>query len=78
MHFFRGVPGDGLFVRADIGVANLASRMKEVQGLGVQLGCGYGVPLSDEMRILLQTGYVYRRMGGGDYATWSMTVGCLF
>lgn len=80
VHFFGEIPGDGLFLRADLGFAMLSEKMGGIHhsGVGFLLGGGFGFPVSIEARILVQTGYVFRHLGSGNSGTWSLTAGCLF
>jgi len=82
MHFFGEVPGDGIFVRADLGFAAMViSELggKTRSGMGFLIGGGYGIPLSDEIRLLLQTNYSYRGLGPSEsYRSLGVSVGALF
>jgi hypothetical protein len=83
MHFFGEVPGDGVFVRGDAGLATLSQKVAttvtlEKRGIGFLLGAGYGIPVSEETRILLHGGYAYRRMQEESYDTFSISAGVLF
>jgi hypothetical protein len=83
MHFFGEVPGDGVFLRGDAGYAVLSQIMpgwnpEDKNGIGFHAGAGYGIPVSDETRILLHGGYTYRAISGDGYDTFSMNVGVLF
>ena len=80
MHFFGEVPGDGFFVRLDGGyAAALSSFFVEAKsGVGFLAGAGYGIPVSDETRILLHAGFSYRGVGGESHNTISVTIGGLF
>ena len=58
MHFFGREPGDGWFLRGDIGTLRLrlsASRdisLADNNGSGYVVGIGYGIPVSPESRII--------------------------
>jgi hypothetical protein len=74
MHSFGEVPGDGVLLRADVGLAFSSVGSGDVSqgggaGMGLLLGAGYGVPVSDETRLLFLAGYSYKslkevRIGG--------------
>lgn len=81
MHFLGEVVGDGFFVRGDAGFSSCVSKklfIESKDGIGLIVGGGYGIPLSDETRVLIQAGYSYRHMGGGNYSTFNVSVGGLF
>lgn len=59
-HFFTGNIGDGFFARGDIGLAsvsynvrsnNVSTTSDSYNGLGLRLGLGYSILLSDETRL---------------------------
>jgi hypothetical protein len=83
MHFFGDVPGDGIFLRGDAGYAVLSQSMpgwhpEDKNGIGFHAGAGYGIPVSDETRILLQGGFTYRAISDEGYETFGINVGVLF
>ncbi len=77
MHFFGEIPGDGPFLRGELGLASISSQLVDGHGMGAQLSGGYGIAISDETRLLLQTGYAYRHLDTGNCSTWSLTIGFL-
>lgn len=85
MHFFGDVPGDGPFIRTDAGFAAMimTGSINARSGLGLLLGGGYGIPVSDETRILLQISYAYRNLArehdpSETYHALSISIGGLF
>jgi hypothetical protein len=93
MHFWGEVPGDGVFLRADAGVAGISRSGNFVAsstsfGVGFLAGAGYGLPVSDETRLLFQASYSYKsaseiRIGSPEgeakaYQSFSLTVGVLW
>ncbi len=77
MHFFGEIPGDGPYLRGELGIAALASELDTESGFGLQVSGGYGIVLSVETRILVQAGFAYRRLDSGDATTWTITIGWL-
>ena len=84
MQFFGKEPGDGFFVRGDLGGGRAAVTLNSSlaatseYGLGVGAGIGYGFPVSDETRLLLQGNYMYRRIEGNDYGSLGITLNGFF
>lgn len=77
MHFFGEIPGDGPFLRGELGPAAMVSDLASEGGFGAQVSVGYGIPLSVETRILVQTGYAFRHLDSGNCNTWNITIGLL-
>ena len=84
MHTFGPEPGDGLFVRADVGLAWLAITSSEGdgessdKGAGVLLGGGYGFAVSEGTRLLLNLNYSLRRVEEENYGMVGISLGGLF
>jgi len=63
MHFFGSEPGDGFFIRGDVGSSSLSVSLDgynygaSESGLGLLGGIGYGIKMSEETRILLGVSY---------------------
>ncbi|MCJ8314968.1 MAG: hypothetical protein HRU38_22990 [Saccharospirillaceae bacterium] len=63
MRFFGSEPGDGFFVRGDVGSTSLSisqdgySVATTESGLGLLAGIGYGIKMSEGTRILLSTSF---------------------
>jgi hypothetical protein len=67
-HYFMGNIGDGLFARADVGLASVKETDKLVgvktesdtmSGFGARVGLGYSILLSNETRLPLTVQYQY-------------------
>lgn len=84
MHFLTNRIGQGLFVRGDIGPTRFALDVEGEDtettdwGLGGLLGAGYGIPVSEGTRILLNVNYAFRRVEGENVNTLGITLGGLF
>jgi Autotransporter beta-domain len=81
--------GSGFFLRADAGPARGVATVKSTGsilgtssvsgwGWGLLAGGGYGIPISDETRILLQANYARRFVEGESYSSLAFTLGFLF
>jgi len=84
MHFFGREPGAGFFIRADLGFTEYQVSSSEAvsydsgAGYGGLVGGGYGIPVGEGARILLNVNYALRHAGGDNISTVGMSVGCLF
>ncbi len=84
MNFFQAEIGEGVFVRADAGMARGVIIDSENNsstsdwGFGVLGGVGYGIPISSETRILLGMDYALKKIEGDNYTTLSFTIGGLW
>lgn len=84
MHFFGREPGDGLFVRGDIGVAKLllsdsfGTNLTSDSGSGFVIGIGYGIPVSAESRLILSVTSANRSVEGDDYKAIAFNIGGLW
>lgn len=86
LNFFGNEPGDGFFLRGDLGIAQSAigtsSKIgvneKSEFGMGAILGFGYGVPVSAGTRILFNFNYSYKAIEDENYKITQVSVGGLF
>lgn len=86
MKFFGRETGDGLFLRGDIGVAE-ASFTEDVLfggtytldgGMGTLIGVGYGVPVSEESRILFSINIHNNDIENENWSAVSFNIGGLW
>ncbi len=87
MKFFGKEIGDGLFLRGDLGLAK-ASISTDVgggtltatsdTGLGFLLGVGYGIPVSEESRVLLSINFSNKDIEGDNWSAVTFNVGGLW
>ena len=86
-HFLNDQIGKGLFLRGDAGPARFVidvgaggSSISEQSdwGFGVLVGGGYGIPVSDGTRIILNVNYGFRRVQGEGVGVLAISVGGLF
>lgn len=84
MQFFGTEPGAGFFARADLGTAwfNVSNSEDDSEnsdlGYGVLLGGGYGIPVTEGTRILLNVNYTLRHAEGDNVNSFGISVGGLF
>lgn len=84
MHFFGREPGAGFFVRADLGMAWFSVSNSEDDsensdiGYGGLIGGGYGFPVTEGTRILLNINYAIRHAEGDNVSSLGISVGGLF
>ena len=87
MRFLTNRIGQGPFVRADVGFARHAGDVKTTGselsttsdwGTGLLLGAGYGIPVTEGTRILLNGSYAIKRVEGDVTETVRISVGGLF
>lgn len=87
MKFFGKEIGDGFFVRGDLGFAravlNVDSSIGSFNsesdtGTGLLLGVGYGIPVSEESRVLLSFNVSSRKIGSDSYSAVSFNIGGLW
>lgn len=84
IYFNSSVIGKGLFYRGDIGVAkSLEFKLGEndekgFSGVGGLLGVGYGIPVSDESRIMLGLNYSFKYISNAPTQSISFTLGGLW
>jgi len=87
MKFFGQNVGDGIFLRSDVGLAKFDATVKgngvtatgsSDTGIGLLIGGGYAVPVSDGARVLFNLNYAYRKVKSDKVGTTALTVGILF
>ncbi len=84
MWFLGPEPGVGFFVRADLGLAwlSLSDSTGYAEdsdtGYGALLGVGYGIPVTEGTRILLNVNWAMKHAGGDDVRSLGLSVGGLF
>lgn len=84
MRFYGDEPGDGFFLRGDAGLAKLKietelrSPIKDDTGFGLLVGAGYGIPVSDESRLLISITYSYNEIGGHSYKAAALRISGLW
>jgi len=83
MTFFGREIGDGLYLRAEVGMAaiTVTDRFDIVTsetGYGYLLGVGYGIPVSEESRILLNMNFSDKQVGGDSWRSVTFNVGGLW
>ena len=84
MHFFGREPGAGFFIRADLGMAvfSVSSSGDDSEnsdiGYGGLIGGGYGIPVSEGTRILININYAYKHAAGDTVGSLGISVGGLF
>ncbi|MDH5613318.1 MAG: porin family protein [Gammaproteobacteria bacterium] len=87
MKFYGRETGDGLFLRGDLGFAK-ASITADTPigtitstsdtGRGFLIGIGYGIPVSEESRLLLSFNISNKKIEGDDLSTVSFNIGGLW
>ena len=84
LHSFGTEPGDGFMLRGDLGFArvaldtNMGFTVTSNYGLGLGAGAGWGLPVSDETRLLFMINYMYRHVEGENYGSTSFSVIAMF
>ena len=87
MKFFGKEIGDGLFLRGDLGLAKASISTDTAYGtltstsdtgLGFLLGVGYGIPVSEESRVLLSINFSNKDIEGDNWAVVTFNVGGLW
>ena len=82
MRFLTHQIGQGLFVRADVGLARTVLYVDEEKGSdwgpGFLLGGGYGIPVTSSMRLLANANVSLRRIEGDQYTTVGIMLNGLF
>ena len=87
MYFTGSEPGEGFFVRGDVGAARLVRTLTisgvsasgaTPWGTGFYLGAGYGIPISNETRILINAGYTLKRINGMNLSTGTFEISGLW
>ena len=87
MKFFGKEIGDGLFLRGDVGFAKAAINTDTVfgsygsssdTGMGFLLGVGYGIPVSEESRVLLSLNVSNKDIDGENWSAVTFNIGGLW
>ncbi len=87
MKFFGKETGDGLFVRGDLGFAEADITTDTAlgtltatsdTGLGFLLGVGYGIPVSEDSRVLLSINISSKDIEGDNWSAVTFNVGGLW
>ncbi len=87
MKFFGKETGDGLFLRGDLGFAESSISADTLvgsltatsdTGLGLLLGIGYGVPVSEESRVLLSVNVSNKDIEGDNWSAVTFNIGGLW
>ena len=87
MKFFGKETGDGLFVRGDLGFAEADITTDTAvgtltatsdTGLGFLLGVGYGIPVSEQSRVLLSINVSNKDIEGDNWSAVTFNVGGLW
>ncbi len=87
MKFFGKETGDGLFLRGDLGFAKAvittdvgAGTLSATSdtGLGMLVGVGYGIPVSEESRVLLSINFSNKDIEGDNWSAVTFNVGGLW
>jgi len=86
-YFLSRYIGKGWFLRSDLGISrySLDAKGSETRvtvvpkwGYGLLIGGGYGLPLSNETRILINLNFAYRKAGKASISTSTLSLGLLF
>jgi hypothetical protein len=84
LSFYGKEPGDGFFLRSDLGRAwgstdsSFGSSSESESGWGGTFGIGFGFPTSEETRILLNLNHGYRSIEDESFNVTNVSVGGLF
>ena len=84
MHFFEHNIGQGFFARGDLGIAkmNLTSSEGDNEssdsGWGFLIGGGYGFPITEGTRLMLNGNYSYKKVESEVYGKVSVNLGFMF
>jgi len=84
MRFFGREPGDGFFVRGDVGFAtglveySDGSSAESDDGFGLLFGIGYGIKVNEGMRVLLNFSHAERDLDDESWGATSLSAGLLF
>lgn len=87
MNFFGTEPGDGFFIRGDLGATRLSITFNTIafsgednsdHGLGASLGLGYGFPVTAGSRVLLNVLYNHSIIEEETFTNIQISVGGLF
>ena len=87
MKFFGKEIGDGIFLRGDVGFAKASITTDTIfgtygstsdTGLGFLLGVGYGIPVSEESRVLLSLNVSNKDIDGENWSAVTFNIGGLW
>tara|TARA_B100000579_G_C22747652_1_gene812384 strand:+ start:399 stop:1001 length:603 start_codon:yes stop_codon:yes gene_type:complete len=84
MRFFGSEPGDGFFLRGDVGVASglaetsFGAAEESEQGFGLLFGIGYGFKINEGLRALLNFSHAERNIDDESSGATSLSAGLLF
>lgn len=84
MHFFGKEIGDGFFVRGDLGFSKAvvstsnSNPVGSDTGNGILLGIGYGIPVSEESRVLISLTASTNTIEGHEYNSTAIRIGGLW
>lgn len=87
MKFFGKEIGDGLFLRGDLGIAKASTTADTVfgsyedvsdTGLGYLVGVGYGIPVSEESRVLISMNISNKDIDGENWSAVTFNIGGLW
>ena len=87
MKFFGKETGDGLFLRGDLGFAEASITTDTAfgtltstsdTGMGMLFGVGYGIPVSEQSRVLLSINFSNKDIEGDNWSAVSFNVGGLW
>ena len=84
MHFFGKEPGDGVFLRGDIGMSKIVVQatdspdLSSDNGTGYLVGAGYGFPVSNESRLIFGVSYSSNSIENDTFTSTHFTIGGLW
>ena len=87
MKFFGKEIGDGLFLRGDLGFAKASITADTFignydgetdTGMGILLGVGYGIPVSEDSRVLLSLNVSNKDIEGDNWSAVTFNIGGLW
>lgn len=84
MHFFEHNIGQGFFARGDLGIAKMNFQDSENtnessdSGWGFLIGGGYGFPITEGTRLMLNGNYSYKKVEKENYGKVSVNLGFMF
>ncbi len=84
MHFISDNIGKGFFLRGDVGPSRMVVSVDGYGdetsdwGLGVLVGAGYSIPITEGTRIVLNANYSVKKVEGEQYTKLAFSIGGLF
>ena len=83
MHFMGSEPGDGVFLRGDLGISRAVAQTNDDAsasdtGVGALLGFGYGFKISEESRLIIGVNYGIREIEDEIYSNYSFNIAGLW